>query len=110
MAGQHGARAGAQRSSSGLAVEIVQQHDDRRRVAVRPLLEEHRKGQLRLGSGTEHDDVGTALTYLVAERLERVGRSDEEQPGVLGNRVLEVFKGAGLRRHDEDAYHDTAIV
>src|SRR5438128_1267935 len=69
---------GAQGSSSGLAVEIVQQHDNRRRVAVRPLLEEHRKGQLRLGSGTEHDDVGTALTYLVAERLERVGRSDEE--------------------------------
>jgi hypothetical protein len=53
--------------------------------------------------------VGTALTYLVAERLERVGPSDEEQFGVFGNRVLEVFTRAGLRRHDEDSYHDTAM-
>jgi len=89
---------------------MVQQHDNRRRVAVRPLLEEYRQGQLRFRAGTEHDDVGTALTYLVAERLERVGRSDEEQSGVLANNVLERSPRAGPRRHDEDAYHDTAIV
>ena len=99
MARQNRARTAAQRSSSRIAVNILQQHDKWRRVAALLLLEEHGEGHVRVGSAIEHDDVGQSA---------RVGPGEEHEPGLLAEDALERPAAAGLGRHDEDSYHDSA--
>src|SRR5205823_8565822 len=63
------------------------------------LLEEHGDGHVRVGSAIEHDDVGQSA---------RVGPGEEHEPGLLAEDALERPAAAGLARHDEDSYHDSA--
>ena len=79
IAGQHGPRAGAQRPSRGCTIEIIQQHDQRRRIAGRLLLEAQGEAEVRLGSRIEHDDVG---------RVTSVSPGEEDQAWVLGDSAL----------------------
>ncbi len=58
---QDGTRPGPQRPRGRRAVQLVQQNDKRRRIVLRTALEAEWQGQLSLGSGTEQDDIRTAL-------------------------------------------------